>query len=149
MIYNFARFTEWPSDAFADEDEPLRLVVYGDQDLADAFAGLNGKRVAGHKIQVERTDEPGQTADCHLLFLARTERDDWPLVRAALAHAPVLTIGEMNGFLESGGVMNLHLVKNKIRFQVNLTNMRSQDMKISSRILKLASEIIDEGKTEH
>ena len=146
LVYNFARFTEWPADAFNDADEPLRIVVYGHKDLASTFASIDGKLAAGRRIEVVFANRVGDVAGCHMLFLAKDKGDMWPQVLKVLTFDPVLTIGEMNGFLESGGTMNLHLDHSKIRFEVNLTEAKKRGIHISSRILKLASLVIDEQR---
>ena len=146
LVFNFARFTEWPEGTFSSQDEPMELVVFGDKDLKSPFQSLDGKKVADHPIVVRWTNRPDEVDSCHVLFLAGNQRDLWPQVRAAIADHSVLTIGEMNGFLESGGVMNLHLSNNKVRFQVNLDHMRENSLQISSQVLKLASMIQDKGQ---
>lgn len=143
LVYNFARYTEWPPEAFQKPDEPLRMTVFGPADLKPVFSGLNGKMVGQHPVEVVFASKPEESQGCHLLFLAQSERDLWPQIWTALRGSHALSVGEMNGFLKGGGVMNLHLVNKKVRFQVNLKNMRDQDIQISSQILKLASKIFE------
>lgn len=145
LLYNFARFAEWPDDAFAQNTDPMTLVVFGDEDLAPAFVQLKGRKVHNRPLRVVCLDEAGAIDQCHILFLTRNQRDKWPQVRAALDGQSVLLVGEMNGFLPGGGIINMVKEGKKIRFEVNTANMRNHKMKISSRILKLATKIIDEG----
>ena len=147
LVYNFARFCEWPEGAFDDNPSTLRVVVYGDKGLEPIFSGIDGLKVADRTIEIVLAETPESIPPCQLLFLAKTERDDWPQIMAVLGDSAVLTVGEMNGFLESGGAMNLHLVKNKISFEVNLDKVRANNLVISSRILKLASAVIREKES--
>lgn len=143
LVYNFARFSQWPEEAFKYEQAPLRVVVYGDKSLDLAFSAIEGTMVGEHPIEVIHVEKPEDLPHCHLLFLAKTERDDWPKIMAILGERAVLTVGEMNGFIDSGGVLNLHLDKSKINFEVNLDQAKSNNIIISSRILKLASSVIN------
>ena len=146
LIYNFARFTIWPDSAFDAPDDPLRLVVFGDPELLQEFTALDQKDAAGRPIEVHITTRPEDAAACHLLFLSHDQRDAWPQVSAAITGSSTLTIGEMNGFLESGGTMNLVLQGKRVKFQINVDNMRARSLQISSRILKLAAKVIDSGR---
>jgi len=146
LVYNFARFTEWPEASFEETEGAIRIVYYGDESLREAFASVAGRTIGDRPIEVTHAARPADVGDCHLLFLARTEREDWQQVLAAVDGNPVLTVGEMNGFLESGGVVNLHTRRSKLRFQVNLDRAREQDLRLSSQLLVLASKVIDSSR---
>lgn len=143
LVYNFALFTDWPKDSFADEDAPLRICIFGGDDLRDAFAGIDKRQIDTRRIEVVYTDDVRQLDGCHLVFVPDTERSRWPQLRAAIDGRPVLTVGEMNGFLETGGMMNLVLEDNRVVFQVNLSEVKRAELAISARILKLAARIIE------
>ncbi len=149
LVYNFARFTEWPDQAFEADPGVLRIAYCGDQHLGEAFESVVGRKIGQNRIEIRYVAEPEDVIGCHLLFLAETERKDLPQIMIAAGQEPILLIGEMNGFLESGGIVNLHLVHNKIRFAVNLDHARAHHLQISSQLLMLASSVIEtEGATE-
>jgi hypothetical protein len=51
----------------------------------------------------------------------------------------VLTVGETEGFTESGGMINFVRQVNRIRFQINEVAAKSAGLKISSKLLSLAA----------
>jgi hypothetical protein len=51
----------------------------------------------------------------------------------------VLTVAEMDRFTETGGMINFIRQGNKIRFQINKVAAKSAGLKISSKLLSLAS----------
>jgi len=55
-----------------------------------------------------------------------------------LKGVPVLTIGETPGFARNGGIINLILEDNKVRFEVNVQAAKDAELNISSRLLALA-----------
>jgi hypothetical protein len=55
-----------------------------------------------------------------------------------LKGVPVLTIGETPGFARNGGIINLILEDNKVRFEVNVAAAKEAELNISSRLLALA-----------
>jgi hypothetical protein len=56
-------------------------------------------------------------------------------------NSPTLTIGEIPGFSEWGGVIELVLEENKFRFEINAGAARRGGLKISSRLLQLARSV--------
>ncbi len=148
LVFNFARFSEWPEQDLNDDEDVLRVVIYGDKGLESVFSSIEGMQVGERKIQIIMVENHENIPDCHLLFLAKTERDDWPQILAILQDKAVLTVGEMNGFIESGGIMNFTLDNNKIGFEVNLDQARKKNIVISSRILKLATSVIQDKEAK-
>ena len=63
-----------------------------------------------------------------------------------LKGVPVLTIGETPGFAKNGGIINLILEDNKVRFEVNVQAAKDADLNISSRLLALARIIPPPGE---
>jgi len=139
LILNFARFTDWPPEAFADSPDILHICILGDDAVVDEFAGIKGKRVGERHLAVRKVSSTQRLQNCNLLFVCDSNRKRLPQFFEAVKGKSVLTIGEMAGFAESGGIINLVKVEGKIRFEVNLEAARRAGLKISSRILKLAT----------
>jgi len=139
LVLNLARFTDWPADAFADSKDAIVLYIVGDDAAGDAFASIEGRSIGGRRLVIKRMRRTRQLKGCHLLFVGGSDRSRLPKLFAAVDGRPVLTIGEMKGFAGSGGIVNLIKKGSKIRLQVNLGNAQRAGLKISSRILKLAT----------
>jgi len=139
LAFNFARFTDWPSDNIADSPKTFNICILGDNAVLEAFAGVEGKRVKGRRIVLKRVRSMRKSVDCELLFVSGSPRELLPKIFAAVEGKPVLTIGEMAGFAEAGGIINLIKTRNRIKFEVNLKAAQKAGLKISSRILKLAT----------
>jgi len=56
----------------------------------------------------------------------------------------VLTIGEIDGFLETGGIINFILEQKKLVFEVNLVAGKRAKLEISSKLLRIAKRVIKE-----
>ena len=54
-----------------------------------------------------------------------------------------LTVGEAAGFGARGGIINLTRQQNKLRFEVNLDAAARTHLKISSKLLSLATIVRD------
>ena len=139
LAFNFARFTDWPSDNIVDSPKTFNICILGDNAVLEAFAGVEGKCVKGRRIVLKRVRSMRKSVDCELFFVSGSPRELLPKIFAAVEGKPVLTIGEMPGFTEAGGIINLVKTENRIRFEVNVKAAQKAGLKISSRILKLAT----------
>ena len=59
----------------------------------------------------------------------------------------VLTVGDMENFIEQNGIISFVKENNKIRFEIRLNQAEKQHLKISSQLLKLARRVIQEKES--
>ncbi len=97
------------------------------------------KTVNGHPLVIKNLnkDEDGSDA-CHILFIGDDELKRAPSILQKLGNAPVLTVGEDEGFLSGGGIINLAKEEKRISLHVNLTSANRVRLKISSKLLGVA-----------
>ena len=138
LVLNFARFAEWPQTAFATPTDTVDVCVIADEAIETAFAGIHGERVGERRVHLLRLDTPRNLEECHVLFVSGTDRGELPRILTATEGRPVLTIGEMAGFAESGGLVSFDKAEGKISFRVNLEATKRSGLRLSSRLLKLA-----------
>jgi len=137
FLFNFAKFVEWPADAFAAPDAGLVLCVAGASGVDAAVQEtVKGKLVNGRPIEVKRVAE-GEVRGCHLLFIA-DGRDRAAALMEGARSSSVLTVGETPGFTQLGGVINFTTEDSKVRFEINEDAARKARLKISSKLLSLA-----------
>jgi len=137
-IYNFAKFTEWPADALP-ADATVVMCVLGDAAVGDALARtVKGREIAGRGMKVLQVVETGPLRTCHTLYVSGLSSEQAQKLVAGLHDAPVLTIGDIDGFTEIGGMARFFLDRNKIRFSVNLEPVKRARLHISSLLLVLA-----------
>jgi hypothetical protein len=139
-----ARFTQWPSTAFAGPTEPLVMCVVSRSDvLAEAFTELAGQTVAGRPIKIVQMPDKS-FGGCHVLFLhdaaERSAAASAPILSSLVA-SPVLTIGDAEGFSSRGGMVELVNINDTMRLDVNLKSLRAAQLSLSSQVLKLARQV--------
>ena len=142
FIFNFAKFVEWPSNAFAQPDSPIVIGILG----TDPFGTIIDKIVQDKKIgtrgfvvkRLKWGADLKELRECKILFIGASERAHMDELVQMLRGLPVLTVGETPGFAERGGVIRFVLEDNRVRFEVNVVAARQADLTISSRLLTLA-----------
>ena len=145
FLLNFAQFARWPAEAFAAPEAPLRIGVLGDDPFGRALdETLRGETVRERPIEVRRSQDPTELRDCHLVFIARSERPRLERDLAAFAREPVLTVGDSDGFARLGGVINFVIERGKVRFEINPTAAKRQQVQLDAQLLNLG-RIVDGG----
>ncbi|WP_088280787.1 YfiR family protein [Ideonella sp. A 288] len=135
LALNLARFAQRPAAAAS---EPLRLcLAHRDAAFEQAFGELEGKLVNGRRIVLQKAP-PVQ--GCDVLYVHASADRGAELVRACQGGA-TLTIGDGEGFLAHGGMVELVVVNDALRFDVNLGPVRQAQLGLSSQVLKLARQV--------
>lgn len=138
FVLNFAKFTQWPEEAFENPDS-FSLCVIGGKSLTEGFQTIDGKKVDDRSLRVDFVSEADDFDKCNMLFVGKDiDRSALLRIFASVTEKPVLTIGEVKDFAMLGGVINFVRKKGKLRFEVNRDTSLKQKIQISSRLLKLA-----------
>lgn len=147
FLYNFLNYCEWPKTAFSGTNAPITIGVLGDDPFGTILDEIaKTKTVQGRKLVIRRFKRIADIEASHVLFISASEKGRLSRVLEALGDGPVLTIGETEGFSELGVVINFTMEQNKVRFEINLDAARKAELTISSKLLRLASKIIEKGK---
>lgn len=148
FIYNFARFVTWPKEVFSDSDDPLNFCFFSDHPAANVLFKLNGQDVQNRKLTVRKIESEIIEGECHILFFGT---EDETFIRRALATIRgkhILSIGEVDGFAQMGGVINFYNQNNRLRFEVNRDATKRENLKFSAQLLQAAQRIVKETKED-
>lgn len=137
-LVNFARYVEWPDEAFAGDDDPIVIGVLSGEDLASAVRGASrSKRIQGRPVVVAAFEAAAEVGPCHLLFIGedREEQADEALDR--LEDVPVFSIADYGGASRYEAMASFVRQGRKLRFEIDDRLARRRGLKISSRLLRL------------
>ena len=139
FLFNFAKFVEWPPAAFASKTNAIVIGILGQNPFHDDLAQtVRNKTVDNRPLVVKEVLSAAEATNCHILFVSTSEKEKLPDILKALKGSSVLTVGEMDHFTESGGMINFVIKENKIRFQINSDQAAKAGLKISSKLMSLA-----------
>lgn len=139
FIYNFAKLVDWPGAAFSQPDSPIVIGILGVDPFGPVIDKvLAGKKVNDHGFLIRRLRSAADAKDCHILFVSASETAHISEAIRLTRSMPILTISEIPGFANRGGIINLTLEDSKVRFEVNVDAAKAADLNISSRLLALA-----------
>jgi hypothetical protein len=142
FLFNFAKFVEWPADMPAS----LTLCVVDDSAVEDALEQLVlGGVVAGRPVAVLKNPRTHPLRICHLLYLTDTDPVRLALALDEVKGARILTVGDGDQFVRTGGMIGLFLEDGRMRFAINPEAAQRAGVRLSSRLLSLA-KIVKEGR---
>jgi hypothetical protein len=167
FVLNFIKFIDGGRLDLANDDAkaPILVGVVGRLPSVEAFEELAGKEVKGRTIVVRRfqgfeeaRDRDGQTPErhpdmdeirkCHVLFLCPSEKAYLGRILPAVQADGILTVGDVEGFAEAGGVINFVIVDKKVRFEINRAAAARAKLQIRSSLLRLAIRTIEDDELE-
>jgi hypothetical protein len=142
FLFNFARYVEWPKDAFDRNDMPVNICMLSTKEFGDVVSRtVSGKTVADRSVVVRRTADLPETTGCHILFIGREYDKSHTETVAELGGLSVFTVADQEGFARAGGIANFYRTENRIRFEINPHAAQKVGLKISSRLLRLAKVV--------
>jgi hypothetical protein len=147
FIYNFAKFAHWPDDAWAAGETTLVLCVAGSDELAVTLERLAGQSVGGRSVVVRPYAEGPAGESCKLLYIAGSEHRHFAGLLEPVAPHPVLTISQIRGFADMGGMIQLYRDKDRVRFKINRAVVSASGLQLSARLLDLA-ELVGNGAAQ-
>jgi hypothetical protein len=144
FLYNFAKFVEWPRSAFSDPKQPLGVCVFGRDPFGHTLEeALLGKSIGNRQVYLGRARQVPDLAGCQMVFISAAESSHLVEIISGLRGHSVLLVGESEGFASSGGAIQFVLDQNRVRFAINPDAANRAGLKISSKLLALATIVRD------
>lgn len=139
-VFNFAKFTHWP--ASADGFNPLTLCLLGRSPVAEALEQDAARvRIGQRPLQVSYVRLPGDLSACDLLYVSELDMSRARRLLGALAEWPILTISDIQGYAQEGGMIELRVVDSRLRFEIDLAAVRAAGLRLEPNLLKLATQV--------
>ena len=138
FLYNFAAFTEWPAEVGAT----LNLCVHGSDPFGAEIDPLAGKTVGTRTLAVQHKASLDSLKGCQIVFITSAAMGQLPRVLEALRGIPALTVADSPGAVHQGVALNMKLLQGRISFEANLEAARAARLNLSSKLLRLATEVI-------
>ena len=113
-LYNFVKLADWPPGVLPSPPSPILLCFMGILQTTTA-----GKALGGNPLSVKAVHSQKEARGCQLVFFRAAEPTWVRDAIASLSNSSALLVGEQEGFLASGGMINLFMAEGKVRYQVS------------------------------
>ena len=145
FLFNFASLVTWPEGSFTDSDSPFVICHLGGSQTEALFdTAYSGRMVERHPIEVRHPSGVGDALGCHIFMITSERNEQSGGFIEAVAGKSILTVGETDGFANSGGMIGFYNEGSKLRFEINRGVVESSNLRISSRLLQLARLVSSE-----
>ncbi|MCZ6446821.1 MAG: YfiR family protein [Alphaproteobacteria bacterium] len=146
FLYNFAKFTSWPTESISGAGKPVRLCILGKDPFGAALESIEGKNIQQRPLVTIRIARVSDAEGCQIIFIASSEEVRLRGILSGLRELPILTIAEMSNFARVGGIIGLKTVEDRIRFDINVDAAKEADLKFSYKLLQLADIVSTETR---
>jgi hypothetical protein len=141
LLYNFMKYTDWPSDRAQQPNAPIVVCLLGGDPFAGRLQPLAGRTVNQHVIELRNLRNVEEAGTCSLVFIHADEKPQWPQLRMALAGKSMLTVSDFQGFADAGGMIEFTRIENKIGVKIDTAAVTAAHLQVQDRLLKLANAV--------
>ena len=141
-LYNFLRFTNWPEQPDNSDNDTLSIGVVGNSPILAPLQVI-AKKSKG-KIRVGTVSSTSSKSDFkpyNLLFISQNEKKHLGKLLTILSPLQILTVSDIDTFCEAGGMIRLVNVDNRIRWEINLSQLKRSGISVKAQILKSAWKV--------
>lgn len=142
FLCKFASFVDWPDGTPAATGSRRCIGLAGDDPFGPVLDQLALGKFAVHRFQ------PGQVSgECQIVFVAASERKRLRALLDRLRGEAVLTVSDMPGFCEQGGMIDLEVADHRIALRINPEAAGRARLQVSSRLLSVARIVRDAAQS--
>lgn len=144
FVFNLTKYVSWPVG-----HDRLVIGVVGSGDTATVFKQvLDGKISDGRRIAVVPHTSDSEFNECDLLYINNISPAMLHSILSRTGKRAMLTVGDSDRFVRSGGMVGLVRSGDQIEIEVNLEALRSRQLDMSSRLLNLAVVVSSSGGSQ-
>lgn len=142
FLNKLVSFVTWPDREVGQPGQLLVIGVLGEDPFEGALKRVVASRLArGESVQILHAGDPEALRTCHLVFITESERPRLCEHLRVLKQYPILTVSDIDGFSERGGILTLVMRKNRVRLQVSPRAYKDAGLTISAKLLAFSEEV--------
>jgi hypothetical protein len=138
-LYNFTKFILWPAEAFRDIDKTFTICILGHDPFGAALDDMvAGRAIDGRPLEVRRLSDALQIMGCRVVYVGASDRKRITIPEKQIG---VLTVGEGGSSTPAQLIINFTMDGGKVRFEINTAAAEDGKLRVSSRLLSLATVV--------
>jgi hypothetical protein len=135
IIYHFTKYIDWPP---AKKTGDFVIGVLGDSPLYDELQkSMANKSVGNQKIVIRKFTSVEGAQNSHILFVSEEMSSSMKKIIGQTATNSVLVVSEQEGLAKRGACINFIIVSDRLKLEINTTNIEQRNLSIASELLKL------------
>lgn len=139
FLYNFTKFISWPAEPDASTNSAFVIGIVGEDPFGPILDDAVRDELVQHRpIVVRRFPTQESIGKCHLLFIARSEKDRLGAVLERARNQTVLTVADTPEAAQQGVMINLSFLQGGVKMEINQDAIESAGLQVSAKLLSLA-----------
>lgn len=136
-VEKFTHFVSWQNNP-ANSDSVFRIAVVGDKRIFHALEEtFKNVKVKDKNVKVNLITSSDQINNNLIVFISKSvngdKRDE---ILKYTTGKPILTISERNGYGLKGVIINMVVVDNYVRYEINRVTLGKSRLKMNSLLIK-------------
>lgn len=143
-LYNLSKFVQWPAPHVNEKNQEIfDICILGKKN--SVMAAINPERKATSDVQVvvSYINDVPFLDECHILYIDQSEVGRLGDVLQSVANQPVLTVSDIDGFVDNGGCIELVTRNDQTGFNINPRAAHHSQLKFSAQLLELHKAVAD------
>ncbi len=142
FLFHFFHFIKWPGPQAQETINPLVFCALHEGPVEIALKELLLASQAHHSTTLfGLIADPSDTSACDYLFISSADKHLIPEAIKSTDGKAILTVSDSEGFAHQGGMIELVRRENRIHVLINLHNVTAHGLRVSSKLLQLATII--------
>jgi len=139
FLYNFAKFVEWPENGAGGVVASFRIEIIGRDPFDGRFDRLMlGKKMKDLPVEVIHSLAAPSATPVHIAFVSASEEKRLDSLLTAYRRNRVLTVSDIPGFVQRGGMIGFLADPGPVRFSINQATAQQSELRVNARLLELA-----------
>jgi len=135
FMYNFTKYIEWPA---TQRQGDFIIGVLGNAALTKELETIAGKQKVGTQSIVVKTFASVDDIDnCSILFVPAGKSSQMGMVVSKLGSKSILIITDKEGLAKQGACINYVMDGDKLKYEVNKSNIEKKGLTVSNALLAL------------
>lgn len=137
FIEKFTHFVEWPASTHESE-KVMKISILGKSRIEPAIREIFGK-TKDSDVSIVNITSVQEIGDSKIVFISNTvTQETLEEILQYTKGKPVMTISDTKGYCNKGVLLNLLVIDNYIRFEINKRALDASGLKMSSLLLNSA-----------
>ena len=137
-IYQLTQFVTWP-DTTLSQNTHFNICILDQDRISKELDPLHQHVIGRQSIKISYPKTINTVNDCNILYIATTKKQNLQAILANTRTWPMLTVSSIPDFTAMGGGIGFVIFDNKVRLEINRAPARQAGIKISAKLLEIAS----------
>lgn len=126
FIYNMADYANWKNV------NEITICTYGYDEVSESLKFIKKNKADADmplhnisRISIRDRVKINELSDCEILYFSRFQENAIPKILDQIQNLPILTISNIEHFVDLGGIMELKIARQKLKLRLGKTSLEN------------------------